>query len=215
MAKLIDLTGQRFGRWTVMSRVPPRSWFCRCDCGTERAVDRGSIRAGRSLGCIQCHPALGNRRTHGQKRTRIYTIWSGMKGRCDNPHDAAYPRYGGRGIKVCDTWARSFEAFRDWAASSGYQAHLTIDRRDNNGGYEPENCRWLTRADQNRNCSRNRPIIFRGRKVLVCDLCKEVGLPQDVLKNRILRYGWDVEKAVSTPVKPRRTFTVERRNIDA
>lgn len=178
-------------------------------------------------------------KTHGQKRTRLYTIWSRMKGRCFNPSDAAYPRYGGRGISVCEAWADSFEAFRDWALSNGYEPHLTIDRRDNDAGYSPDNCRWATYAEQNRNYSRNRPVEYRGQQVLICDLAVEVGVPQDILKNRILRYGWDVEKAVSTPIahKVKRepwkaagmsrsawyragrpgavTFTVERRNIDA
>lgn len=218
MTARMDISNQRFGRWTVLSHAGLHLWNCRCDCGNAKSVDAGSLRSGRSNGCIKCHPALGNRRTHGQKRTRIYTIWNRMKGRCENPADAAFPRYGGRGITVCEDWRRSFETFRDWALANGYEAHLTIDRRDNNLGYTPANCWWATYAQQNRNSRRNRPVIYKGRSVLVCDLAIEVGLPQDVLKNRILRYGWPIELAVSTPVLPkggrRPTFTVEHRNID-
>jgi len=99
------------------------------------------------------------------------------------------------------------------ACANGYSSGLTIDRRDNSGGYEPGNCRWATHAEQNRNTRRNRPIMFLGREVLVCDLAKEVGLSQDVLKNRIFRYGWDVELAVSTPVL-KKGFRVIKANID-
>lgn len=138
---------------------------------------------------------------HGGKGTRLYNIWCKMIARCENPSDAAYPRYGGAGITICREWRESFEVFRDWALANGYEPHLTIDRYpDQDGGYLPSNCRWATYAQQNRNYSRNRPVIFRGREVLVCDLAAEVGLPQDIIKNRIFRYGWDIEAAVSTPV---------------
>lgn len=101
---------------------------------------------------------------------------------------------------MCPEWRSSFEAFRDWARANGYADSLTIDRRDNNGDYEPGNCRWATYAEQNRNYGRNRPVEYQGRTMLVCDLAEEVGLPQNILKNRVFRYGWSVEEAVSTHV---------------
>lgn len=175
-----------------------------CDCGLEKDVDGASLRAGRSVGCISCHTSSGPARRHGEKRTRLYTIWSGMIRRCENPNEPAYPLYGGRGITICPEWRASFEAFRDWARANGYAENLTIDRYPNQGGdYRPENCRWATYAQQNRNYRRNRPVIYQGRTVLVCDLAIEVGLPQDILKNRIFRYGWDIERAANTPVQPR------------
>lgn len=218
MPARIDITGHKFGRWVVLRHESGRKWSCRCDCGFETPVDAGSLRSGRSAGCIRCHTSTRPARKHGQKRTRLYNIWSRMKGRCGNPNDAAFPRYGGRGLSVCQEWADCFEAFAAWAAETGYAEHLTIDRKDNNGDYRPDNCRWATYAEQNRNYSRNRPIEYRGRTVLICDLAVEVGLPQDVLKNRILRYGWDVERAVAEPVAKRTrqaiSFTTEQRNID-
>lgn len=201
MTRRIDLSGERFGRWTALRFIGPRNWLCRCDCGVEQEVDGGSLRAGRSRGCIRCHTSHGLRRTHGQKRSRLYNIWSGMIARCENPNEAAFPRYGGRGVKVCVEWRQKFEAFRDWAHLNGYADNLTIDRIDGGGDYDPANCRWATYAQQNRNYSRNRPIEYQGRMVLVCDLAVEVGLPQDILKNRIFRYGWSVERAVTTPVQ--------------
>jgi hypothetical protein len=218
MSARIEIGGMRFGRWTVLDYAGGYRWNCRCDCGTERAVHGGSLRRGITNGCIKCHPGRGSRRTHGQKRTRLYNIWSNMIGRCENTKDAAFQNYGGRGISICPGWRMSFETFRDWALSNGYEPHLTIDRRDNDGNYEPGNCRWITYAEQNRNYRRNRPIEYLGRTVLVCDLAAEVGLPQDVLKNRIFRYGWPVELAVKTPVLApgqRRPSALALRNIDA
>lgn len=217
MSTLLDLTGHRFGRWLAISRMPPRSWHCRCDCGTERAVDGGSLRTGRSLGCIGCHPGRGNRRTHGGCKTRLYTIWTRMRGRCENPSDPAFPRYGGRGIGVCEAWA-DFAAFRAWAESAGYGDDISIDRIDNDQGYAPGNCRWATPTEQNRNRRDNRRVNYRGESLLASELAERHGLPADVVKNRVWRYRWDVERAISTPVEPRAkavSFTVERRNIDA
>lgn len=137
---------------------------------------------------------------HGGKGERLYNIWCKMRKRCNSPSDPAYERYGGRGISVCPAWD-DYGAFRDWALANGYADSLTIDRfPDSSGDYAPNNCRWATYAEQNRNYSRNRPIKFRGQEVLVCDLAIEVGLPQDILNNRIFRYGWTVEEAITTPV---------------
>ncbi len=213
MSARIDLCGQRFGRWLVVRHDAGRLWICDCDCGTRAPVDSYSLRKGRSNGCSNCHPARGNRKTHGKKPARLYNIWCGMKARCSNPNEPAFARYGGRGIRVCEEWGTSFETFRDWALASGYERNLTIDRIDNDGNYGPGNCRWATYAQQNRNYSRNRPVMYQGREILVCDLAVEVGLPQDVLKNRILRYGWDVERAVSTPVRSRSKQLI-RANVD-
>lgn len=203
MSARIDIARCRFSRWLALDYAGAQKWRCRCDCGTEKLVDGRSLRSGASNGCFKCHPGIGNRRRHGQKRTRLYNIWSGMIRRCENLSEPAYPHYGGRGIVVCPEWRQSFERFRDWAMANGYQPHLTIDRRNNDQGYTPSNCRWATYAEQNRNYRRNRPIEYLGRKVLVCDLAIEVGLPQDILKNRIFRYEWDVETAVREPVARR------------
>jgi len=203
MTARIDLSGQRFGRWMVGSHAGGKRWNCRCDCGTERAVDGGSLRRGISAGCNTCAPSRANRRTHGQKRSRLYSIWCGMKARCSNAREPAFERYGGRGIRVCKAWAESFEAFRDWALANGYEPHLTIDRENNDGHYEPGNCRWATNREQNRNYSRNRPIQYAGRYVLIGDLAAERGLPADIVKNRVRRYGWPIERALSTPVMSR------------
>lgn len=198
----IDITGRRFGRWIVLSHEGGRRWNCRCKCGTERSVDVGSLRAGTSSGCIRCREIKG-RRTHGQSNTRLYNIWCGIKRRCLNPSDAAFGRYGGRGITICDAWRDCFEPFSAWALANGYADHLTIDRIDNDRGYQPGNCRWATYAEQNRNYGRNRPVEHNGRVGLIGDFAAEHGLPADIVKNRVHRYGWTMEAALSTPVKSR------------
>jgi len=142
-----------------------------------------------------------------------------MRDRCDNPADPAFARYGGRGIAVCQEWERSFEAFRDWATAFGYAPNLTIDRIDNDKGYNPENCRWVTPRDQNRNRRDNRRIEFRCEMLLASEIAERHGIPADVMKNRIWRYGWPAEMAATTPVQPKGgkralTFTAEQRNID-
>ena len=170
MGKLIDLTGQRFGRLTVIERagkdyIGQAMWRCRCDCGNVTVVAGGNLRTGntKSCGCYGHELTIGGyrSRTHGGtcdggKRTRLYRIWRAMKTRCYNLNAQNYKDYGGRGITICPEWLHDFVAFRDWALSHGYRDDLSIDRIDNDKGYSPDNCRWATAKEQRANQRSNK-----------------------------------------------------------
>ena len=165
MGKLIDLTGQRFGRLVVVERAGSTqrgqaTWLCRCDCGNETAVVANSLRRGNtnSCGCIHSELLSSRNYKHGKRHSRLYGVWLGMKERCYNPKHNRYHRYGGRGIAVCDEWRDNFNAFYEWSVANGYDENApygecTIDRIDVDSDYCPENCRWVDLLTQRNNRS--------------------------------------------------------------
>lgn len=172
---MIDLIGQKFGRLTVVEfcgiKDHKARWKCACDCGLSVIATTGNLRSGntKSCGCLRREEAraLGKANTvHGEShdnRTRLYSIWCGMRQRCNNKNRDAYSLYGGKGVRVCDEWS-GFPAFREWALSHGYRDDLSIDRIDSNGSYEPGNCRWIPISENVARANKNHTTrkVIRG-----------------------------------------------------
>ncbi len=214
MGKFKDITGNKYGRLTALSREgkrgPNYTWLCACDCGKQVVLPAIYFTTGNtsSCGCLKRetnirtftkHGCAGNREAVG--RTREYRIWLMMKNRCINPKSNTWERYGGRGIKVCDRWRESFGSFiEDMGPSNG----LTIDRINNDGDYEPANCRWATMSEQAYNRRLRHPITFKGETKSITAWARAVGLSSNVVTCR-LRMGWSVERALTVPKRPRRS----------
>ena len=132
------------------------------------------------------------------KENRLRPVWRGMKNRCFNPNAPKYKHYGARGITVCDEWKEKYQAFFDWAMANGYEEGLTIDRIDNDGNYEPSNCRWVTRTVQNGNKRNNRYLEFQGVTRSIPEWSAITGIPTSVIYGRIHYHGWSVERALTT-----------------
>lgn len=201
--KVIDLVGQQFARLTVLSRAGSQNkkstWLCRCQCGKEVVVKSDNLKNGntKSCGCQKRDSTIATmqatKRTHGMSQTSEYKIWVHMKQRCENPNYGMYPEYGGRGITVCKQWSESFEAFyRDMGARPGPE--YSIDRKDVNGNYEPNNCRWATDEEQSSNRRNNHYIEYNGQRKTLTQWSREVGLHPTTIRLR-LRAGWSVERA--------------------
>ena len=192
-----NLVGQRFGKLLVLERditIKSRKshWICMCECGNKKTVRGDSLGKIRSCGCIkkeQDKINLTKHHSHKLSKTRIYHIFQGMKTRCYNPNNKRYDRYGGRGIVVCDQWKDDPKSFFDWAFNNGYQEHLTIDRVDNNGNYEPRNCQWSDSKTQSRNRSTNVVVDYQGEKITLMELSESISIPYSVLYTRYKRAG--------------------------
>lgn len=204
MAAALDLVGKRFKRLVVLERHPERSslgkvqWVCRCDCGNAVITYTGALTSGntKSCGCWKLEVCSANglaRKTHGLTATPEYKAWQGLKDRCYNKDAPQYRNYGARGIRVCDRWLESFENF---FADMGFRPgpEYSIDREDNDGNYEPGNCRWTTSDIQANNRRVNKYYDFRGEQLTIPQIAKKLRIPPATLAAR-LRYGMSPEEA--------------------
>lgn len=201
MTTRLDLTGKTFGRLTVTGYAyfdKYHYWHCVCECGRELDVIGFSLTSGntRSCGCLKREVTIEKR--HASRKyqgaydssghSRIYTTWLAMIHRCSDPHVESYPRYGGRGIGVCDEWL-NFQTFHDWAVSNGYSDELSIDRIGPDGDYCPENCRWADSETQNNNRRDNVFLEYDGRRMTIAQWSRELGVSKEMLYKRHQR-GW-------------------------
>lgn len=200
----LDLTGQTFGDWTVIGPSHKNSrgevyWLCRDSSGVERPVRANTLRSGRSQSAGERHRRAVT--THGMTGTPTFKSWESMKQRCLNPNAAGYAAYGGRGITVHAAWVNSFETF---LADMGERPQgTTIDRRDVNGPYTPDNCRWTTKSGQQRNRREMATATCGGETRTLAEWAEITGIPSKVTSWRIRR-GWSVERALAEPVMPGR-----------
>lgn len=211
MPRALDITGQRYGRLVAIERAENRvsksgkiraRWLCKCDCGNEKIVLLDDLRGGHtnSCGCLGDENRRNSNRSHGMTKTRIYHEWSSMKSRCYHKKNKSYKRYGGRGISVCSEWKNDFIAFYNWAMANGYCDDLTIERKDVNGNYCPENCCWIPSKEQ----AKNRRTTLRtkdknGNEVYAMDMAEENGIAMNIVVTRKNK-GWDLDKALNTPL---------------
>lgn len=200
-----DITGQRFGMWTVLAYEGSKQWLCRCDCGTTRRVSSSNLKSGHSTRCA-FHTRRHLVEAHKRKaHPREFDAWRKLQERCLNPNNRDYCLYGGRGITVCTAWLApdGFDAFLRDMGPRPSSKH-SIDRIDNNAGYSPENCRWATIFGQARNRRTNRLHLFRGELKTLPEWSEITGIPIACLASRMHR-KWTVDKALTVPSKGRKS----------
>lgn len=210
--KCVNLLHRKYGRLTAIGiagcKNGKANWLWRCDCGAYKIIRGVSVTSGdsRSCGCLQRELTIERQLRHGEAvgdGTPTYRSWFSMKQRCYNPANIGYHNYGGRGIAVCERWLHSFENFY---ADMGQRPSLdySIERMNNNKGYSPDNCKWATRTEQQRNRRYNRLLTLHGTTMCLAEWTELLGLSEGLLFNR-LRGGWSDERALTTPVRSQRS----------
>ncbi len=200
-----DLTGQKFARLTAIRRTGRDKhrvslWECRCECGNTVVVRLNSLTDGNTKSC-GCFMRDNNRllmtrhnTTHGLSYSPTYRIWAKMKERCENQRAKAYVNYGARGIAICERW----HSFENLLADMGPRpSGMTIERKDNNGDYRPENCIWATTKEQGNNKRNNHILEFNGKRKTVSQWGEEIGVNYKTIFTR-LHNGWSIEDALTT-----------------
>lgn len=202
MGKLVNLTNKRFGRLLVIKRSQNDNqgkpmWKCKCDCGNEVIVRGAALSQGRTVSCgCYCNEI---HTSHGGSETRLYHVWHSMKERCYTKTHKAYSDYGGRGITICSEWL-DFANFRKWAMDCGYNENApqwacTLDRIDVNGGYFPQNCRWVDMSEQSKNKRNNMQIKYNGETHTLSEWAKILEIGYQTLYARLTVHKMPVEKA--------------------
>lgn len=199
------LVGEKYGLLTVIEVLPYKRYAngsvamrrFRCECGEERVTNVSAVRRGKikSCGCNKANACREGRKTHGMFYTAEYRLWSNIIDRCENPNNPSFSRYGGRGIRLCAEWRISFDAFFAGVGNKPGWAN-SLDRVDNDKGYDPGNVRWSTHKEQARNKSNTVRVIVDGETICVAELCERNGLPASRVRGR-LKAGYSLDVAVS------------------
>ncbi len=207
MGGRLNLTGQTFGDWTVISVGPNKgksgAHYCRCVCGTERLVTSSALKGGETTGCgCARSERLGNRaRSHGKHTHHLYRTWLAMHDRCRRSNHDHFHRYGGRGISVCDRWNDFANFLEDM--ENLWQPGLTLDRLDNEADYSPENCRWATKKEQARNKSTCVYITYNGETLTGAEWAERLGITPTAFYIRTSK-GWPLQKVMQGPLRTHR-----------
>lgn len=201
--------GDVFGNWTIVEILPKtvnyhRHFICKCVCGEIKEIDAYNVLSGKSTscGCVRDLKTKKRMTKHGQKQTRLYNIWCGMRERCNNPNSQAYKDYGGRGISICKDWQDDYMNFYNWSINNGYDEKLTIDRINVNGNYEPTNCRWADTKTQCNNTRYNIMITYQDKTQSLKLWCEELNLNYDMIRARWGNPSWkdkSIEEILFTP----------------
>lgn len=207
MAKPVqNLRGHTFGKLLVIDyagKTYRHMWKCLCACGKEKVICGSNLsrRKTTSCGCVQKSRTSVANLKHGASHSGdiTYASWKSMNRRCTNPNTMLFSQWGGRGITVCDRWKTSFEHFVLDLGPRPSPSH-SIDRIDNDKGYFPGNCRWATKTEQARNTKRNRLIEYNGETKCLAEWADIFGIKSSVIKDRIFRYNWPIDRAFTEPV---------------
>jgi hypothetical protein len=208
--RFIDMTNQTFGKLTVLKRdsnYPPSrtKWICKCDCGNTTSVYGHALRQGltKSCGCLSSKKNTRSRKNRkdlqGKSKTKLYSVYYSILDRCNNPNNKAYNHYGARGIKTCCEWENSFENFYTWSLSNGYQDGLTLERIDNNKGYSPSNCKWISQTEQLLNRRTTLYATIKGETKTLKEWSETSGIKYATLRCRKTNYNWPDERLLEKP----------------
>lgn len=199
--------GDKFGRLTVISyegsdRHSKTIVKCACECGNEKIIGSSSLKSGntKSCGCLASELTIARNLTHGlcTDNVRLYRIWHRMKQRCYDLNSSDYIRYGGRGISICPEWI-GFESFHLWAINNGYADNLTIERKNNDFNYCPENCEWIPLELQARNRRDNHLVEFKGETKTLAEWSEIYGIGSSLIRYRLKH--WPIDKVFIQPTK--------------
>lgn len=191
MSNRIDMTNKRFGRLVVIKADKRNKhgelyWLCKCDCGNVKSIKGSKLRNGwtQSCGCLQKEWVSEHFSSHRMSNSSLYKIWGNMKTRCYSPKNNRFYCYGGRGIKVCDEWL-DFNNFAEWAFANGYEEGLSIERKNINRNYEPDNCCWIPLKNQTQNRSNTVWITYHNQTMCMAEFARKMNVSVNVIRNRI------------------------------